>query len=112
MYGIENLKKMVKFACDFTKQISEALKDGKFQWTDALGFIDEAAQLPGVAKSFPAIKQELAELDSTERAELYDYIVSEFDIPNDAVEVLVENSLSFAVSAVALFEQWKALKAV
>lgn len=110
MYGIENLKKLVKFACDFTKQVAEALKDGKFQWTDAFGFIDEAAQLPAVAKSFPAVKQEVSELDENERKELYDYLVSEFDIPNEAVEVLIENSLAFAISAIALFEQWKTLK--
>jgi len=109
--GIDNLKKVVKFACDFTAQIATALADGKFQWSDSLGFINELAQIPDVAKAFPALKAEIAGLDDTERADLFAYIVSEFSIPNHAVEVLIENSISFALSAVTLFEQWKALKA-
>lgn len=110
MFGIENLKKIVKFACDFTKEIASALADGKFQWTEAFGFVDEIMAIPGVAKSFPAAKQELADLSPEEKAELYAYVVEEFDLPNDKVEAFVENALSFAISAVALVEQWKALK--
>lgn len=109
VFGIDNLKKLVKFACDLTKQITESLADG-WQWTDALAFIDEITAIPGVIKSFPAIKQELGELSPQDRQDLYAYVVAEFDIPNDKVEAFVENSLLFAVSAVALVEQWKALK--
>lgn len=110
MLGIENLKKMVKFSCDFTKQISTALADGKFQWNEIFGFFDEIMAIPGVVKSFPAIAQEIRDLTEDERDELNDYIQDEFDIPNDQVEAVIENSLSFAFSAVALVEQWKAIK--
>lgn len=109
MYGIEALKKMVKFACDLTKQINSSLADG-WQWTDAISFVDEISAIPGVVKSFPAIKQELADLTPEEREELHAYIVAEFDIPNDSVEAFVENALGVAINIVALVEQWKALK--
>ena len=110
MLGIDNLKKIVKFACGFTKQISIALEDGKFQWTESLGFMDEIMEIPGVVKSFPELKQELADLSTNERNELYEYLVAEFDLPNDKTELFVENSLLFAISALALVEQFKALK--
>lgn len=110
MYGIENLKKLVKFACGLTKQISVAMEDGKFTFNESFGFIDEILEIPGVVKSFPAIKDEITELSPEERQELYDYIKAEFDIPNDRIEVFVENSLLFAISAVVLVEQFKALK--
>lgn len=109
-FGVENLKKLIKFSCDFTEQIADALSDGKFSWTESFGFVDEVMQIPGVVKSFPAIKQELSELSPEERQELYDYLKEEFDIPNDKVELFIENSLSLAIAAVALVEQWKALK--
>lgn len=109
-FGIENLKRLILFACDFTKQMATALEDGKFGWQDSFGFIDEVAQIPALAKSFNAIKLELSELSPEERQELYDYLKTEFDIPNDAVEVMIENSLSFAISAIGLFEQWKSIK--
>lgn len=109
-FGVENLKKLIKFSCDFTEQITEALSDGKFSWVESFGFVDEVMQIPGVVKSFPAIKQELGELSNEERQELYDYLKEEFDIPNDRLEVFIENSLSLAIAAVALVEQWKAIK--
>lgn len=109
-YGIDNLKKIVKFACDFTAQINTALSDGKFTWTDSFGFIDELTQVPGVIKAFPAVKQEITDLDEAEKKELYDFIVENFDIPDDHVEKLIENSIAFTLAAVELFEQWKAIK--
>lgn len=110
MLGIENLKKMVKFSCDFTKQISTALADGKFQWNEIFGFFDEIMAIPGVVKSFPDIGKELKDLTKEEREELNEYIQEEFDLPNDQVEAVIENSLLLAFSAIALVEQWKALK--
>jgi hypothetical protein len=110
MLGIENVKKVVKFACDFTKEISSALSDGKFQWNEIFGFFDEIMAIPGVVKSFPDITKEISDLTTEEHAQLATYIQSEFDIPNDKVEAFIENSLLFALSAVALVQQWKDLK--
>lgn len=110
IFGTENLKKLIKFGCDLTSQIASSLDDGKWSWHDAFGFVDEVAAIPGVVKSFPAIKKELSELSPEERQELYDYVKEEFSIPNDRIEVVVENSLALAISAVALVEQFNALK--
>lgn len=105
-FGIENLKKLVKFSCDLTKQMADSLKDG-WQWTDAFLFINEASQIPGVVKSLPAIKQELAELSTVERTELNEFFAAEFDLANDKVELFIEHSLSVAISLIALVEEWK-----
>lgn len=109
-YGVENLKKFLKFACDLTKQIATSTADG-WQWTDALSFIDEAAAIPGVVKNFGAIKQELSELSPSEREELHAYLVEEFDIPNDQVEAWVEEAIGVVINLVSLVEKWKSLKA-
>jgi hypothetical protein len=109
MLGISNLKTLVKFSCDFTKQIATALSDGKFQWLEALGFIDEIMQIPGVVKTWPEIKLEVADLTAEERQELHAYVVTEFDIPNDRVEGFIEYALMNAVSIVAMVEGWKAI---
>ena len=108
-FGIENLKKIVAFGCDLTKQINQSLEDG-WQWTDAISFVDEIATIPGVVKSIPAVKQELSELSLAEREELLNYIVEKFDIPNDKVEAFVEHAVAIAISMVALVEEWKSLK--
>lgn len=110
LFGIENLKKVVKFACDFTKQAATSLSDG-WQWTDVFAFVDEMATVPGVIKSLPVVKKELADLSIAERAELYSYLELEFDIPNDKVEAFIEHSIQFTLSALALIDEFKALKA-
>ena len=108
-FGIENLKKIVAFGCDLTRQINQSLEDG-WQWTDAFSCVDEIATIPGVVKSIPAVKQELSELSLAEREELLNYIVEKFDIPNDKVEAFVEHAVAIAISMVALVEEWKSLK--
>lgn len=109
-FGIEALKVLVAFACSLTKQITTSLADG-WQWTDAPAFLNEALQIPNVVKNFPAIKQEIADLSAEERAELHAFIIDKFDIPNDKTEAFIEDGLGFALHAVSLVEQWKALKA-
>lgn len=107
--GVENFKKLIKFSCGLTKQINTSTADG-WQWTDALQFIDEAAEVPGIGKSFPAIAKELADLSKAETEELKVYLQEEFDIPNDSLEVVLENSIMQAVSLVALVNEWKNIK--
>jgi len=107
MFGIDNLKKIVGFACGLTKQISESLKDG-WQWTDALSFVDEISAIPGAIKSLPAVKQEIADLSEDEKADLHAYVKDEFDIPDDKVEVLIEDSIAWTMSTISLVSRWKA----
>lgn len=106
MFGIENLKKLVGFACGLTKQISTSLKDG-WQWTDALAFIDEVSAIPGAIKSLPAVKQEIADLSEDEKTELHAYIKEEFDIPDDKVELLIEDSITWTMATINLVNRWK-----
>lgn len=109
MFGIENIKLLVLFACNFTKQVNNSQADG-WQWTDVFSFVSTITAIPDVVRSLPAVKQELADMDAAEREALNAYVVQEFDIPNDKLEAFIENALAFTLSAVALIEQWNDLK--
>ena len=106
LLGIDNLKKLVKFSCDLTKQINTSGADG-WSWSDGLSFLDEAMQIPGIAKSFPEISKEITDLSAAEREELSEYLQDEFDIPNDEIEAAIENSVMQVLSLVALVQMWK-----
>ena len=106
MYGTENIKKLLTFAFDFTKQIAVSTKDG-WQWTDSFAFIDEIAQLPGIIKSFQAIKNELGDLSDAERQELNKWVEENFEMDNKEVESKIEHALQLAINAVALVEEFK-----
>ena len=111
LLGIEKLKTLTKFACDLTRQFVTSLADG-WQWTDSISFLDEAIQIPGIARSFPLIKAELADLSPAERLELAEYLQEEFDIPNDKLELAIESSIMQAISLITLYEMWKDIKTV
>lgn len=110
IYGVENLKKFVKFACGFTEQVAEVLEDGKVQLLELPKFLDEVLEIPGLVKSWEAVKKELSELSPEERQEVYDYLKDEFDIPNDRVELAIEHSISWVMNTLALYEMFKAMK--
>lgn len=106
LLGVENFKKLIKFSCGLTKQVNTSLADG-WQWTDILSFVDEASEIPAIGKALPQIAKELADLSSAERDELKDFVQTEFDIPNDNLEVVLENSIMQAISLVALVNEWR-----
>lgn len=105
-FGVDNIKKLLKFGCDLTKQIAISSADG-WQWTDSFSFINEITQLPGVIKALPAIKDELADLSSDERKELNDWFEQEFDLPNDKLEGQIEKALNFVILLLDFIESWK-----
>jgi hypothetical protein len=107
--GIENLKEAVHLAISLPIQAVKTIKN-KFQIFDLLAFIDEFRQLGDVIKTRKDIGAELKDLSPAERQELHDYIKEEFDIPNDKVELFIENSLAWANSTITLIEEAKNLK--
>jgi hypothetical protein len=110
MYGTKNLKRMLKLTADIMTEASDDLKDGKISWLEGLGFVDELMQLPGVIKTWPAIKQEIGELSADEKTDLYEYAVEIFDIPNDKAEEFVEKALAWVIEGVNLWAMRKDLK--
>lgn len=106
-FGIENLKKAAKFGIDLGEQLSSVLEDGKLKTIEMLSFLDELMQLPGVVNAAADIKNEVLELDEADRAELLDYVKSEFDIPNDRLEAMVEAGLSTVASLMILIDTFK-----
>lgn len=106
--GIENLKKLIKAGCDVPKQIAKSGADG-WQWTDGAAFIDEAFQIISVAKSFDDIIAEKNDLDEAETQQLKDYVLEEFDIPNDEAEDFIEDALMWGFSTISLVSRFKKL---
>lgn len=104
--GIDNLKKFVHFGLDLAEQIAKTTGK-KWNFLMALDFVDEVAAIPGVVKSWPAVLTEIKDLDDDERKQLHEYVQEEFDIPNERVEEVVEDSLVLVISMVNLVTKFK-----
>lgn len=105
--GIEALKKGVKFAVSIASQVTQVMEDGKFSWMETFSFIDEFQEGVVVIKNGKQIVAELKDLSPEEKTELDAYVKAEFDIADDRVEKIVEDSLSIAFSIVSLIANLK-----
>lgn len=109
MAGIESLKAAVSVAISFPFQAAKTIKN-KFKIWDLLAFADEFKELATVIADRQNIADEFKDLDDAERDELLQYAKDEFDIPDDSVEVFVENALTWVDSTLTLINEAKKLK--
>lgn len=106
-FGIENLKKAIGWACSFNEELASALKDKKFRWIEAFGFIDDVLGIEGLVKAIPQIKNEIAELSHEENHELKEYISENFTFENSTVEEVIDAAFDFLSGATKLINAFK-----
>lgn len=109
MAGIESLKAAVSVAISFPIQAAKTIKN-KFKIWDLLAFADEFKELAIVIADKDSVVEEYKDLTKEERLELLEYAKDEFDIPDDTVEVFVENALTWVDSTLTLFNEAKKLR--
>jgi hypothetical protein len=109
MAGIEALKGAVSVAISFPFQAARTIK-GKFKIWDILAFADELKELSVVISNRSSVAEEFKDLTLEERVEIIQYAKDEFDIPDEKVEIFVENALMWVDATVTLIGEAKKLK--
>ena len=97
MPDIKETKEAVSFALQLGNALGSALDDGKLSWSDTPKFMGSIMAAPAAFSGIGSVPTELKDLDAAEKKELMDYVKSEFDIPDDKIEGLVEEGLALAV---------------
>jgi hypothetical protein len=69
-FGIENLKKVIRFGVDFGTNIKGALSDGKITLEEAVGLLPPILQVPALVKAKDDFVNEALDLSTTEAAQL------------------------------------------
>jgi hypothetical protein len=108
--GIEHFKTLINVGLLVPKKIAEVTADNKVSLIEIVGLVEPATQVIVVAKGWKDIVAELKDLDDDEKKELHDYFADKFDIPNDKIELFVEDALSWGVTTVSLVTRFKDLK--
>jgi hypothetical protein len=91
--GVKELKEMLGFVLGLGNAFGKSMADGKIGWTDLANFLSPLMKAPAAFQGVTQIPGELADLDPTEKAEVLNYVRTEFDIPQDKVEEAVEDGL-------------------
>ncbi len=100
MAGIKETKELVTCILDFMEGIAVSLdNDGEITWTDAINFVSALKSMPRAFDGISEIPTEVGDLTENEVKELVEYVMEEFDIPQDQVENMIERALGigFAV---------------
>ena len=90
--GIENLKEVLSFGISFQQSLGEAMEDGKVSFIEIVGMAPDLAKAPKAIQSAKFIPGEIADLDDTEKVSLYTFIQDKFDIEDDEVEEIIEDT--------------------
>lgn len=108
MIGIKETKELLEFGFAMQKAIAGALADDKINFMDAkhlLAIIKPAAQgLGGISR----VKAELLDLDDDEQAELVAFAAERFDLENDELEKLIEDTMDQVLDLVQLSARYGA----
>lgn len=109
--GIEKITALVVLGAAIGMKAADALEDKKITLPEAFGFLPDLMAIPGIINDFPAIKQEIADLDPNERAEIAKVLQDKFDIANDKLEAVIEGGVRLALALLDEIALFKGLRA-
>lgn len=111
MYGIVELKELLAFGFKLQKAILSSLEDGKVNvLIDAPKFLPALLAAPKAFGGINLVSRELLDLTDEERAELVAFVSDEFDISNDQLEFLIEDTLDELLRLVKIAQRYANLR--
>lgn len=114
-FGIENLKLLITFPIEIGNVAGTILEDSDKSWKRWLKFISLMPEAISLMKiDWSKIKDEYLDLSDAEREELKELVKKKFDIHNDKIESVIENSFAILLdiekaihSAIKMFVESK-----
>jgi hypothetical protein len=106
--GTKELGEVLKFVCALANGIGEAAKDGEISLGDATHLIPLMYKLPAAVDGIAELPAEASDLSGDEIAALVAMIKDELDLPQDKVEMAVEEGLDLALRLYSLVQKLRA----
>ena len=106
-YGINETKELLDFGFKLQKAIMDALEDKKISVIlDAPKFLAAALAAPKAIGGINLVGHELADLTEEERQELVEFIREKFDVSDDHLEMLIEDTIDEMLRVTKLSLRW------
>lgn len=93
---IKETKELLKFALELGNALGQSLEDKKLTFSDATYFLTAIKDAPAAFAGINKIPGELKEFTPEEQAELKEFVMTTFDIPQDKVEGFIEKGIEVA----------------
>ena len=92
---VKETTELLGFLFDLADATKASIQDdGKITFTDVPKFLAVAWKAPLAFGGIQEVPKELKELDAEGREAIMDYVRARFDLPDDQLEVLIEDTLS------------------
>lgn len=101
----KEIGEVLKFVCALANCIGEAAKDGEVSLGDAAHLIPLLYKLPAAVEGISEIPAEASDMSGDEIAALVAMIKDELDLPQDKIEMAVEEGLDLSLRLYALVQK-------
>lgn len=101
---LKDTKELVKFVIGLGEAVDKSLADGRISIGDLRHFMNPLMDAGDAFSDISNIPAELKDMTQEESQELLEYIRKEFDIENDKIEKVIENSLQILVKLYEVIE--------
>jgi len=96
--GIKETKEFLGFVLGLANATGKALEDGQVTLADIRFLIGVFADAGPAFDGLSAIPSEWKDLDKSEQEEIKQFVIKEFDIPQDKIEEIIERALVVGIS--------------
>lgn len=100
---LKETKEMLSFVLGIFNAVGKSLEDGKVDVSDIALLLGPLMKVGSAVQGAARIPSELKDLSQEESNELKEFISKEFDIPQDHLEKVLEQSLFIVVKVYQLF---------
>lgn len=102
MAGVENIKKVLLFPFALVKAVEQAKADGNISFADLPYFIEPITKLGDAVAAAKLVKEELKDLTAEEKGQLDAWVMQNFDIANEELEVKIEKAIGVILAIAEL----------
>lgn len=103
---VKDTLEVLDFGFKAAEAVTNSLSDDKINIFDLPNVLAPLTSAGAAVDGFKNVKNELTTLDPMGKQVIEDFVTDRFDIPNDQVEVLVEETINSVISLVSLGFKW------
>lgn len=107
--NLKELHELLTFGLELTDAVVKTAADKKFKVLEIFNF---TKVVPTISPAFEGLGNPLQRyraLMASEKEELFNALRTQFDIPNDQIELLVEDTIEAMMRLVELANRWKGI---
>lgn len=109
MVGFDDVKdtlEVLDFGFKLTEAVTATLTDGKVNLLDFPNVLAPLMAAGAAVDGFQNVKNELTSITPFGKQVVEQFVTDRFDIPNDQVEILVEQTIDATINLVSLGFKW------